>query len=91
MIKIERQRLVGLHIGAKDLGDHFLIGRTVEKLAVVAILDTQHFGAVGVIAAAFAPEISQLQCRHQKLKRPCPIHFLTHDLLNVLQHLKTER
>ncbi len=30
--------------------------------------DAQHFRAVGIVAAAFAPQIRQLQCRHQQLR-----------------------
>ncbi len=69
VVEVERQVLVGLHVGAEDLGDHLLVGRAIEHLAVLAVLDAQHFLAIGVIAAALLPELGRLQRRHQKLDR----------------------
>ena len=66
VIEIERQALVGFHIGAENLGDHLFVGRPKEQFALVPVGNAQHFRAVGLVAAAFAPEICELQRRHQK-------------------------
>jgi len=89
--QVQRQRLVGLHIGPEDVGDHLLVGRSVQQLTLMPVGDAQHLGAVGVIAAALAPQISQLQGRHQQFDGPCPHLFLAHDLLDLAQHLQTQR
>ena len=91
MIEIERQVLVGLHVGAEDLGDHFLVGRPVQQLALVAVGDAQHLRTVGVVAAALAPEIGELQRRHQQFQRAGAVLLLAHDLLDLLQHAEAQR
>ena len=57
----------------------------------MAILDAQHLGAVGVVAAALAPQIGELQRRHQQLDRAGAILLLAHDLLDLLEHAEAER
>ena len=91
VIEIERQALVRLHIAAEYLGDHFLVGRPVQQFALVAVGDAQHFGAVGIVAAALAPQVGQLQRRHQQFERAGAILFFAHDLLDLLQHAKAQR
>src|SRR5215475_12406561 len=91
MIEIERQAPVRLHIGAEDLGDHFLVGRPVQKLALVPVGDAQHLRAIRVIATALAPEIRKLQCRHEQFERTGAVLLLAHDLLDLLQDAKAER
>ena len=91
VIEIERQILVGAHIGAEDLGDHLLVGRTVEHLALVAVLDAQHLLAVVVVAAALAPQLGGLDGRHQHLDRAGAVLLLAHDAADLLQHAKAER
>src|SRR3546814_1887902 len=39
----------------------------------------------------FRSQVGKLECRHQEFQRPCPVHFLAHDLFDVLQHLKAKR
>ncbi|MNL20370.1 hypothetical protein D3C87_1416130 [compost metagenome] len=91
MVEVERQVLVGLDIGPDDLGDHLLVGRTVEHVAVVAVLDAQHLLAVGVVAPRLAPEIGGLDGGHQKLDRAGAILLLLDDLLHLHEHLVAER
>ena len=81
MVEVERQVLVGLDVGAEDLGDHLLVGRAVEHVALVAVLDAQHLLAVVVVAAAFAPEVGRLDGRHQDFERAGAVLLLAHDLL----------
>ena len=80
-----------MHVGAEDLGDHFLVGRPVQHVALVAVLDAQHLLAVGVVAAAFAPEVGQLQRRHQHFDGAGAVLLLADDLLDLLQHPQAER
>ena len=86
VVEVERQILVRAHIGAEDRRDHFLIGRAVEHVALVAVLDAQHFLAVGLVAAALAPQIGGLDGRHQELDRAGAVLLLAHDGADLLQH-----
>ena len=83
VIENARQVLVRAHRRAEDVGDHFLVRRAVEQIALVAVLDAQHLLAVVVVAPALAPQIGRLQRRHQKLDRACPVLLLAHDLLDL--------
>ena len=91
VIEIERQILVRLHVGAEDLGDHFLVGRPVEHVALVAVLDAQHLLAVGVVAPALAPQVGRLDRRHEKLDGAGAVLLLAHDLDDLLQDAEAER
>ena len=91
VVEIERQALVGFDVGAEDLGDHFLVGRPVQQLALVPVGDAQHFRAVGVVAAALAPEVGKLQRRHQQFQRAGAVLLLADDLLDLLQHPQAQR
>ena len=57
----------------------------------MAILDAQHFRAVGVVASALAPKIGKLQRGHQELDGTRAVLLLAHDLLDLLEHAKAER
>ena len=91
VIEIERQAFVGFDVSAKDLGDHFLIGRPVQQFALVAIGDAQHLRTIGVVAAALAPEVGKLQRRHQQFQCTGAVLFLANDLLDLLQNPKAQR
>lgn len=91
MVEVERQVLVGLHIGTEDVGDHLLVGGTIEHLAVLAVLDAQHFLAVVIITAAFLPELGRLQRRHQKLDGAGAVLLLPDDPVDLVQHTFAER
>ena len=91
VVEIERQILVRTHVGAEDRRDHFLIGRAVKHVALVAVLDAQHLLAIGLVAAAFAPQLGGLDGRHQKLDGAGAVLLLAHDLADLLQHPQAER
>ncbi len=55
VVKHARKVAVALELVADDRGEHFLIGRPVEHLAVVAVADTQHFRPIGIVSTALAP------------------------------------
>ncbi len=91
VVEIERQVLVGAHIGAEDLGDHFLVGRTVQHVALVAVLDAQHLLAIVLVAPALAPQVGRLDCGHQQLDRAGAVLFLADDLLDLAEHPQPQR
>ena len=61
VIEIARQVAIGLHAVAEDLRDQLLVGRPVEHLPAVPILEAQHLRAVGVVALALLPEVGRLR------------------------------
>ncbi len=91
MVEVLRQVAIGTDIRTEDLRDHVLVGRPVEQFALVPVFYAQHLWAVSVVAAGLAPEIGELQGRHEQLDRPGPVHLLTDDLRDLLQHPEAER
>ena len=91
VIEIERQILVGAHRGAEDLGDHLLVGRAVQHVAIVPVADAQHLLAVIVVAPGFAPEVGRLDGRHQDLDRAGAVLLLADDGADLVQHPDAER
>ena len=91
MIKRARQLAIGARFGREDRGDQLLVGRPVEQFAPLPVLQSQHLGAIGVVAPALPPQIGRLQGRHQQLDRPGPVLLLAHDLLDLAQDLEAER
>ncbi len=91
MIEVQRQVLVGLHIGTEDVGDHLLIGGAVEHLTILAVLDAQHLLTVVVVTAAFLPEFRGLQGRHQKLDGAGAVLLLADNLVDLVQHTLAQR
>ena len=91
VIEILRQIAIGANVGAEDFRDHLFIGRTIQHLALMAVLDAQHFRPIRIVAAALAPKIGKLQRRHQQLDRAGAVLLLAHDLLDLLEHAKAER
>ena len=85
------QVLVGAAIGPEELGDHLLIGRPVQHLAIMAVGDAQHLLAVIIIAPALAPQIGRLDGRHQELDSAGPVLLLADDLLDLVEDFQTER
>ena len=91
MIEVERQVLVRLDVGAEDLGDHLLVGRAEQHVALVAILDAQHLLAIVVVAAAFAPQLGRLDGRHQDFQRAGPVLLLAHDAADLVENALSQR
>jgi hypothetical protein len=58
---------------------------------VVAVLDPQHFGPVGVVAARLAPQVRGLDGGHQQFDRAGPILLLAHHLLDLPEHAQAQR
>ena len=91
VVERQRQLLVARHRRAEDVGDQLLVGRPVEHVALVPVLDPQHLGAVVVVAPALAPELRRLQRRHQQRDVPGALLLLVDDRLDPAQHLVAER
>jgi hypothetical protein len=60
VVEVARQVAVAAGIGAEDFRHHLLVGRAVEHVPVVPVLEAQHLRAIGVVAAGLAPEIGGL-------------------------------
>ena len=84
MIEIEREVLIGADVAPENPGDHFLVGRPIQQFALMPIGNPQHFRTVRIVAAALAPQIGQLQGRHQDLDGAGAVHLLAHHLLDLL-------
>ena len=91
VVKHFRQVAIALHRGAEDLRDQFLVGRTVQHLAAVPVLDAQHFLAVIVVAARLPPQVGCLNGRHQDLLGTRPVLLLADDLFDLSENAKTDR
>ncbi len=91
MIEIERQIAVALDVRAENLGDHLLVGRPEQHVALVAVCDAQHLLAIGFIAAALAPQVRRLDGRHQQFDRAGAVLLLADDALTLLQHAQAQR
>ena len=79
MVKYLRQFAVALHRLAEQVGDHLLVGRAVQHVALMAVPDAQHLRAVVVVAPALAPEFGRLDRRHQHFLRAGRVLLLAHD------------
>ena len=90
---VERARQIAVALGgiAEDGGDHLLVGRPEEHLALVPVRDPQHFRPIGVVAAGLAPQVGRLDGRHQQLDRAGPVLLLAHDLLDLAEHAMAQR
>jgi len=91
LVEIHRQLLVALQLGAREVGDHFLVRGTEAVVGFLAILDLEQLPAELLPAAGLFPELARLDRRHQQLERAGAIHFLAHDLLDLAQHAQAQR
>jgi hypothetical protein len=64
VIEIERDILVGTHIGTENFSDHFFVGWPIKHVTFVPILYAQHFLAIRVVASALTPEVRRLNRGH---------------------------
>ena len=85
VIEVERKIAIGAHIGAEDVGDHLLVGRTIQHFTSMTVLDSQHFLAVSVVASALAPQLRALYRRHQKFDRAGSVLLLAHDVADLVR------
>ncbi len=91
VVKRPRQVAVALEFVPDERGQHLLVGRAVEHLAVMPVANAQHLGTVSVVAAALAPQLGRLQRRHQHFLRARAVLLLPNDLLDLLEHSEAQR
>ena len=91
VVEIERQVAIARDAVPKNLRHLLFIRRAVKQVAVLAVADAQHLRAIGVIAAALAPQIGGLDGRHQDFLRAGRVLLLPHDLLDLRQNALAER
>ncbi len=91
VVEVQRQRLVGAYVGPEDLGDHLLVRRPEQHVALVPVLDAQHFGAIGVVAAALPPEVGGLDRRHQDLDGAGAVLLLPDDGADAIEYALAQR
>ena len=86
LVEIARQLFVAAQFLACDVSDHFLAGGLDHVVTAMAVLDAQQFGAHGVKAPGFLPELGRLHHGHGQFHRPSAVHFLAHDGFYLLYH-----
>ena len=91
LVEVDRQLAVAADFAARDVGDHFLVGRAEAEVVIVPILDFQHLRAEHFPAPGFLPQFGGLHGGHQQLDAAAPVHFLAHDVFHLAQHAQTER
>ena len=84
---------VAIRLGAvlENLGEQFLGGRAEQHLAVMTIGDTQHFGAISIIAPRLPPQVGGLDRRHQHFDGTSAILLLANDLFDLGEHAPAQR
>jgi len=86
MVEDLRQLAVAADRLAEQVGDQQLVGGAVDQVALVAVLEAQHLGAIGVVAARLAPQVGGLQGGQQQFLRADAVLLLPHHLGDVAQH-----
>ena len=91
LIQHQRQLLVGTHFITHQGSHHFLVGRSQAELAAMTVTHPEHLITVHAPAAAFLPDFRRLHNRHGNLLAACLVHFLTDNLLNLLDSTPCQR
>ena len=90
VIEVARQVAIRPHPVAEELRDQLLVGRPIEHLAVVPVVEAQHLRAVGIVALAFPPDVGGLNSGHQHFHGARAVLLLAHDLLDFLQDAEAQ-
>ena len=91
MVKYLRQLAIRMYRLAEQIGNHLLVGRPVQHIALMAVTDAQHLLAVILVPAALTPQLRGLDRGHQHFLRAGRVLLLAHDAFDVLQHAIAER
>ena len=86
-----RQLLVAADRLPVEIGDHLLVRRSVEQVALMPVPDAQHFLPVILVAAALLPQRRRLDRGHQHFLRARGVLLLAHDVGDVVQHAEPGR
>ena len=76
---------------AEDIGHDFFGCGPKQQITLMPVGDAQHFCAIGIIAAAFTPQVCALHGRHQDFQRAGTVLLLAHNGLNLLQDFQAQR
>src|SRR5580658_2384963 len=85
LVEIHRQLAVAPELAPRDVGDHLLMGRAGDEIALVAVLDAQQLRSVLGPAPRLLPQLRRLDHRHHQLERPGAVHLLADDAFDFLQ------
>ena len=91
LVEIDRQLLVAAQLPTRNVGDDFLVRRSVGEFAFVTILEAQQLRSVLAPATRFLPQLGRLHRRHPQFQRAGPIHLLADDAFDFVQRAKTDR
>ena len=91
LIEVAGQLLVALHFAANDVGDDLFVRGAETEVALVAILQSQHFGSHLVPALRLLPQLCRLYERHQYFLRTAAVHLFADDRFDLAQHAQAER
>ncbi len=91
LVEVHRQLPVAADVLAHDVGDHFLVRRAEQEVALVAVVDLEELRAELVPAARLLPQLRGHHVRHVDLHRPRTVHFLADDRLDLAQRDEAER
>ena len=86
LIEVDRQLLVAVQLVAREVGDHFFVGRAYAEFALVAVLQAQQLRAVLLPAPRLLPQLGRLHRRHQHFQGAGSVHFLADDGLDLAQY-----
>ena len=79
LVKVLGQLLVAAQLLACHIGNDFFAGGLHHKVAAMAVLDAQEFGAHLFKAAGFLPQLGGLYHRHGHFNGARAVHFFAHD------------
>ena len=91
LIEVERQLTVGAHIALYQCSNHLLVRRSQAIFMAMTILQTYHFGTIGIPASAFLPDFSRLHNRHHDFLCACMVHLLADDVFNLFNYTPCQR
>ena len=81
---------IRIDLARDQSGDYFLVRGTKNPFLFRPVSDLEQHIFHRLISAALLPDIRRLQHGHQKLKRPCAVHFLADDVLDFAQGPQSE-
>ena len=91
LVEIHRQLLVAAQFLTRDVGNDFLVRRSIGEFAVMAVLEAQQLRTVLAPAGGFLPQLRRLDRRHAQFQGAGPVHLLADDALDLLQGAKSHR
>ena len=91
VIEGARQITVAADGIAENDGDHLLVGRAVQHVTAMPVLDPQHLRAIGIIAPGIPPQIGRLDGRHQHLDCTSPVLLGADNRFNLAQYPEANR